>query len=467
MTLATLDPKSAPASISLAQILTATWIGLAAAFIVWPFSWSVFSSQLAGACMLLPCLARVKYWPASLKTFLGFAWLPYVLLLGILLLHRLHGGDHPGLLLFTAYLIKIPLLSLLVIGAFHTLQRTGLKSGAILLVFWLAALLPVLVILFQWLIPSFQLWSIRELGGFRVEHVINGNNHGHPFRFFGLNGFLFASHGIAFVLTALGMLVTRAALWSRPNTCTIFFYLVEFTCLFLALLSGRSALPLIGLYVIVSLYLAQNLRQRLTLFGIYVLLTLLLASLPKFSQDGKQLVEWLIEPLQTSLSRRKLASASFDITIESYQGLPTISSDLAAQKEQAQATESTLEAEPSVLFGQGIYFRNNDNYNAQRLTASDSGFVRLLHVSGYVGCTLFILFWLALLIRVWKNSRNQATSLRLYLALFVAYGMVFFVKSEWLYQNFFIFYFFVLFHHFDSADQNHAHHIRPSISASA
>src|SRR5690606_339894 len=114
---------------------------------------------------------------------------------------------------------------------------------------------------------------------------------------------------------------------------------------------------------------------------------------------------------------------------------------------------------PSSLVGQGVYFRDNEQYEEMELISSDSGFVRLIYLAGYLGCTLFVLFWLALFVRIWQRSRHSPLLSRFYLALFTAYGLIFFVKSEWLYQNFFIFYFFLLFHHFDSAaNQNHAHH---------
>lgn len=464
MTLTAPDTRACQGSPDLRQSLTAAWIALATAFIVWPFSWSVFSSQIVGACMLLPCLAGFRHWPAAIRKFFGLAWIPYLLLYGILLLHLMQGGEHPGLLLFMTYLLKIPALGVLACGAMHTLRRLGFSPGAVMQVFWLAVMLPLVVMLFQLFIPSFHEWSIEQLGGFRVDHVINGNNQGHPFRFLGLNGFLFASHGVAFAFAALGMLVCRNK--TRCHAATYSFFCIEIICLFAALLSGRSSLPLFGIYILASLYLAHGLRQRLSLCIAYLVIGVLLALLSRISDDGQQLIEWLAEPIQTSLERGTLASASLDITLESYQGLSADKSQ--HDRKQTISVQTWDLLAPSSLIGQGIYFRDNEQYEDRKLTSSDSGFVRLIYLAGYLGCTLFVLFWLALFVRAWQRSRYSPLSSRIYLALFTAYGLIFFVKSEWLYQNFFIFYFFLLFHHFDSAaNQNHAHHIRQSVPAAA
>lgn len=449
--------------------LTAAWIALATSCIVWPFSWAGFSSQIVGACMLLPCLAGGQNWPAAVRKFFGLAWIPYLLLCGILFFHLMQGSEHSELLVFIAYMFKIPVLGLLTYGAMHTLQRLGFSSSATMQVFWLAVILPLILMVFQLLIPSFHEWSIEQLGGFRVEQVISGNHHGHPFRFLGPNGFLFSSHGVAFAFAALGMLVWRSNTGSRAVTYS--FLCIEITCLLAALLSGRRALPLIGIYILTSLFLAHSLRQRLSLCLVYVVIGLLLALLPRVSKDGQQLITWLLEPIQTSLERGTLASASLDVTLESYQGLPTNSPQTTSQQpmnEQSFSFHAGDLVKPSSLVGQGVYFRDNEQYEERGLAYSDSGFVRLTYLVGYLGCMLFILFWLLLFVSTWRRSRHSPLLSRTYLTLFTVYSLIFFVKSEWLYQNFFIFYFFLLFHHFDSAaNQNHAYHIRQSVAATA
>lgn len=464
MILSAPDSHTCQGSPGLPPSLVAAWIALATAFIVWPFSWSGFSSQIVGACMLLPCLIKGQHWLDAIKAFWGLAWIPYLLLCCILLLHWVQGDEHPGLLLFLTYMFKIPALGVLVYGGTQTLKRSGFRSGAKMQIFWLAVLLPLLVMLFQLFIPSFNGWIIEQLGGFRVEQVISGNNHGHPFRFLGLNGFLFASHGVAFAFTALGMLVCRNNI-RRPSV-TYLFFCIELVCLLAALLSGRSALPLLGIYIIASLYFAHGLRQRLVMCLVYLVIGVLMALLPRVSEDGRQFITWLIEPVQTSLERGTLASASMDITLQSYQGLSNRKPQEVDQESFSFHGEDLLKS--SSLVGEGVYFRNNAQYEERDLTSSDSGFVRLIYLAGYLGCTLFVLFWLALFVRAWQFSRYSPWLPRVYLALFTSYGLVFFVKSEWLYQNFFIFYFFLLFYYFDSAaKQNHAHYIRQGVSAAA
>ncbi|MDK7584474.1 hypothetical protein QP575_01485 [Alcaligenes faecalis subsp. phenolicus] len=461
MTLTTPDTAVTKAQL-IGGNLTAAWIVLATSCIVWPFSWSGFSSQILGACMLLPCLMGVQHWPEVAKRFFGLAWMPYLLLCGILVWHLVQDGEHSELLVFMAYLLKIPALGLLTYGAMQTLHRLGFSPSATMQVFWLAVILPLTVMLFQLLVPSFHEWSIGQLGGFRVEQVISGNHHGHPFRFLGPNGFLFSSHGVAFAFTALGLLVSRTTKGGRAATYP--FFCIEIACLLAALLSGRSALPLLGIYILASLFFAYGLRQRLSLCLIYLVIGALLAMLPKVSKDGEQLITWLLEPIRTSLERGTLSSASLDVTLESYQGLSAQSPQPTSQESFSFHAGDLLK--PSSLFGQGVYFRDNEQYKERGLTFSDSGFVRLIYLVGYLGCTLFLLFWSLLFIYTWRRSRNSPPLSRSYLALFTIYGLIFFVKSEWLYQNFFIFYFFLLFHHFNSAaNHNHAYHIRQSVAA--
>lgn len=53
--------------------------------------------------------------------------------------------------------------------------------------------------------------------------------------------------------------------------------------------------------------------------------------------------------------------------------------------------------------------------------------MRLIYVSGYIGLALFVLFWLTFGLRAWFTLGSWCEPHRLYLVLFLDYGMLFFL----------------------------------------
>src|SRR5699024_3158441 len=138
----------------------------------------------------------------------------------------------------------------------------------------------------QLLIPNFYSWSIEQLGGQRAADVISRHAQGHPFRFLGPNGFLFASHGVAFAFTAIGLLCFRTVGTGRHS---LTWQGIEYICVIMALLSARSVLPLVVVYVVVLVGRSETWRKRVVTFGAIVLVTVTLAYVAMLSRGGQQL----------------------------------------------------------------------------------------------------------------------------------------------------------------------------------
>ena len=473
------------------QFPAAVWIVIGCALIVWPFTIDNIPSQIVGAVMLMPCLAFVRIREAMRADLFAAPWVLYGLLLLGLGAHFAFTEQHTGLLLFTVYIIKIPILYVLVLAARDTLIRTGFAREGAHRVIWLAVLVPLAVVVLQLIFPSFHHWSLVHLGGFRATDVINRNAQGHAFRFLGVNGFLFSSHGVAFALTALGLRAFRTTDGATRFTGLLF--AIEIACLIMALISGRSALPLVVLYLGVSLYLADSWLRRLALLAFFIPLPIVATLVLQQTPEGRNLLHWMVEPAQTSLSRGTVGSLSVDETLESFRGVastrstapaprghpadamepvPSVLPEPPVQTAPGRATQALAEEKTKISqaenpwIGQGIYFRHNVDYVAIGMIPSDAGFVRLIQVSGYIGLALFILFWLTFGLRAWFTTGSWREPQRLYLVLFVGYGMLFFLKSEWLYQNFFVFYFFSIYQYLNRRPAtSHAHHVRKSLSA--
>lgn len=458
-----------------ARAALAGWIGMAVALIVWPFSLASFSSQVAGGAMLLPGLLDARVRRAVLRSTYWTGWVPLALLAALLMLHLLAGREsgvlpahfNTGLGLFLLYMVKIPLLYLLAGAALLTLQHAGFAPAAAQRIIWLAVLAPLAVVVAQLLSPDFHTWSVAHLGGFRAAQVLSRQAQGHPFRFLGPNGFLFASHGVAFACTALGLLCFRAG-GSRRRWGSVLLTGIEGACLLMAVLSARSALPLVALYLVVRVACAGHWRRRLAVGLAYVLAVGVLVGAAMLSPGGRQLLSWLTEPVRTSLAEGRLASHSVDDTLDTYEDVAS-PDGVAGRGADRFANNDWL--------GHGLYFRDNRNYSGFDLMGSDSGFVRVIYAAGYAGLALFLLFWVGMTahavgtgaggawhgvaakpplgdggLRVVENARRRVGDgherpVRWFLWVFVAYGLLFFFKSEWLYQNFFAFQFFCLFHY--------------------
>lgn len=440
------------------------WVLAATSMLVWPFSLSIFSSQPVGVAMLAPCLALLFDRHRHVQKNIPWqAWIPLALLVAIVGSHLLLSTAESELYIFLVYLLKIPLLFALSLGALALLKRVGLSPTCSQVVLWLAVLPPLVVIAAQLASPNFQAWSIAALGGFRANEVIDNEAHGHAFRFLGVNGFLFASHGVAFALTALGLLVfsTRFTIWP-----SFFFRCVETGCILASLASGRSALPLVLAYILLRISFARGWGHRLVTCCGYVLFGFMLVQLLQTTTEGRQFVYWLAEPVITSIDRGMVASASMDETLLTFRDIAGPSPIAPKEEVQTQASmdeplltlrdiavpspiapkeeeQTQFASQRGLLIGDGLFFRDNNSYSAFEVSGSDSGVVRIVYASGYVGLALFLLFWIMMFIKAFISTISNYR-IAVYSLIFCGYSVIFFIKSEWMYQNFFIFYFFSL-----------------------
>ncbi|ERS12794.1 hypothetical protein Q668_17305 [Alcanivorax sp. PN-3] len=436
------------------RLALAIYTVIAVAMLVWPFSYELFKSQLVGLILLLPIALRTKLSFSIARSMVSWSWAVYLVLFFGVALHLLLGENNSELPLFMAYVVKIPIVYCAVNLTYQTLLSSGWSRGQAQCWLWAAVVVPLIVTLCQLLFPSFHNWSIDVLGGFRVSDVIARHAEGHPFRFFGLNGFLFASHAVAYGFCALALCIVRGQLASPIIRAGLF--LVEMSCLLMALLAGRSALPLVALYVLYSLWVAKQGRVRFLLVVFYIMFFALAVLILQKSDDGRKYLYWLAEPVLTSIEKGRLASHSVDETLDSYAGI--------SRSEKEKGCQSTIKQ----IVGCGVYFRSNAEYAKVGLVASDSGYVRFIYAVGYLGLGTFIAFLIMILCQV-VVGRDWLKKLKenLFCVFFLIYGFVFLFKSEWMYQNYFVFYYFLLVVLRKEVVPDYGSNVRESVLASS
>ncbi|WP_148561878.1 hypothetical protein [Thiopseudomonas alkaliphila] len=266
--------------------------------------------------------------------------------------------------------------------------------------------------------PSFHRYINPYVMTDAAQIVLENNASGNVFRFLGWNGFLFSDYSVALAFTALGVLVFNVK-------TTIFSLFIEFSSIMLALIAGRSGLPIVFVYFLIAVFIKPSFFRLMLIFLLLSLGTVLILRL-----KGIDFFIWLFEPIYRLIEEGSFSSNSVAETGGQF-------SDFLS---------SVSFQDDGVFFGNGIYFSSNDSYFEFNFVSGDSAIIRLYHSIGIFGTAFFLMIWLSMLIKLFFSTVLNHTSYKIYAVFFVFYGIVFFLKSEWLYQKFYIFILFFLYH---------------------
>ncbi|MGG4775532.1 O-antigen polymerase [Paenalcaligenes sp. Me52] len=282
-------------------------------------------------------------------------------------------------------------------------------------------------IILQFSIPDFHIWSFKNFGTEAAFEVIEKNMSGHNLRNLGWNGFLFASDGVAFSFSALFILFYRTSIKNLSTKHKLFLFFIEIICIALALISGRSTIPIVLIYFIFYAFSSGFLSLFLKIFALIVISLLLFIAYGDTILNHPFFV-WLLEPITSSISHGKLYSNSTDVTNNVYMEF--------------------FSGPSACNFLDNFncyYYKSNNDYYANGLVGADSGFIRLYYAIGLHGFIIFILMWCYFVFKISITCLKRKSLYFFLVLIFLIYSLAFFYKSEWLYQNFFIFYFFVLY----------------------
>lgn len=384
--------------------------------IFWPFNIGFINSQIWGVIFIL----FLTLYQLKLNKPIRFRipWIPFIFyfLFFIVLLTSIFTGDGSSeIFKFLFYILMIPFLFISSFCYFELMDRGG--NDDLLKIFYTA--IPFLMFcIIELLFPSFHEFVTPYVASESAQQVVEGNFSGNVFRNLGWNGFLFADYSVAFAFTALGIMIFRGKV-------NFFSLTIEFSCLLLALISGRSALPIVIVYILLSLTYKLNIFRVVSIAliasatVIYLINTL-----------GGDLFIWMLEPIYRYMEDGDFSSGSVNETNDQFKNfIDSISS--------------------FNIIGDGVYFSSNFSYYVKGLSAGDSGIIRVYHAAGGGGVFLFLMFWISMFLSIshyfLKSSKNNK-EIFFFALFFLFYGVIFFYKSEWLYQKFFIFLTFYLFH---------------------
>lgn len=377
-------------------------------FILWPFSVGLFNSQLIGLFFLFG-LALFNYNKIKLikiSPFLLFLYISYLLILSISVLLSEYRSESLKIIF---YVLCIPFLYII------SFLYVNIKN--INLVRMLYAVVPFLVFcLAELIFPPFHEFVHPYFATESAKFVIENGYSGNIFRNIGWSGFLFADYSVALAFTALGLLFFK----KKPN---IFSLSIELFCILLSLVAGRSALPVVTIYLILALFFNINiLRISLILIaGTFIIIYLI-------NNFGDDFFVWMLEPIYRYIDYGEFVAGSVNETAEQFnEFLKSIEYD---------------------FLGVGVYFSSNYSYYGINLVPGDSGLIRMYHASGLAGLLLFIMIWISIFLKIFFsflcNMKNDA-HYKIFALILLGYSFLFFYKSEWLYQKFFIFWVFCLY----------------------
>ncbi len=384
-------------------------------FILWPFNIGVLNSQILGlfliAIALIPKFKIVK--KIKLPIFSLF-W--YLLFISILVLSIVFKENDSEILKFLYYSLIIPFLF---IASFIYKESLDTKKDNSDIIRILYTVLPFLLFcLIEIISPDFYEFASLHVMTEAAKQTYENNSGGNQFRFLGWSGFLFADYSVALSFTALALLLFN----SKVSFLSIF---IELFCIVLSVIAGRSGLPIVVIYLIISLFFRFNYIRFFSILslGIIIISYILIIF-------GEYFFIWLFEPIYRYIEYGTFYSASANETNMQFKDFLK---DI-----------STL----NIFGGSGIYFNLNSSYNRLNIISGDSGIIRIYHATGIMGLLFFLFFWLSILLKFClsyiKNKKYK--SYKLFIIFFMVYGFIFFYKSEWLYQKFFIFTVFYFYH---------------------
>lgn len=388
--------------------------------ILWPFSIGVFNSQIVGVFISLVVIF-IKNYSNNINFFKFpfFSALWYFLLLIILIISIFFQDENSEITKFLYYIILIPFLFYFA-SIYEGFLNKDNNFTDIVKVFYTAVPFVIFCVI-ELIFPSFREFVGPYFSTEAARHVIESGFSGNSFRNLGWTGFLFADYSVALSFTALGILIFK-------KTPTLFSLFFEFSCVFLALIAGRSSLPIIFIYIIISFVYRFNLLRIFSQFAIVFFSVIYI-----FNKYGSYFFIWMLEPFYRYLEEGDFSSGSVNETKVQFEDF----------------FNSINNLDDYNFLGDGVYFSSNFSYAGLNIVAGDSGFIRIYHAVGLIGLLCFLFMWFSILLRVFYSllkNKEYLVEAKLFLIFFMLYGFVFFFKSEWLYQKFFIFISFYFYH---------------------
>lgn len=370
--------------------------------ICWPFSINGYSSQALGILFfLISTIINCKiYKPQNIYSSSTFL-LKLIIFIAALNLSLGQGGY-----VFALYLIKIPIIIYITNFFIKLISESGISKNDAIALIASSAGIHCLIIYLQILFPEIQQLAIDNSSE-AIKNFFQDETGGHSLRYYGINGFLFASDGVTFALFGIILKIIRIS----NNKNNYIFLATEYSCIILAALAARSALPLIFIYAILNSIYSGNWRNWLINISVLVF-PLLIFFWIALNNIENSFFYWITEPFISSFESGEIKSNSLDETISTYE-----------------INLSFIE----LLTGVGYYSPSNEDYLFNSLQPSDSGYIRSIYVYGLIGLSLFIYYILKENLKSSSNKRH--TFLK---SIIIIYMLIFFFKSEFLYQNSFI-----------------------------
>lgn len=389
-------------------------------FLLWPFSFGFINSQIIGLIIFL-IIVIPKFNFSEIKnikiSYISFFW--YLIFFTILLISINFGHKNSEVLKFLIYSLTIPILFFMSF-IYAKLYYLNIKNNGTSDIFYSAV--PFLFFCaVQMVFPSFHEFITPYITSEGAEFVIENNLSGNEFRNLGWTGFLFAHYSVALAFTALGIILYK-------KDMTLISLFIELFCVLLAIISGRSGLPIIGVYIFISFTYRFNYVRVAALICISI--TLVIYMINKF---GTYFFIWMLEPIYRFSEGGDFYSGSVNLTVVQFLDF----------------FNSVDFFSLSNTIGEGVYFSDNYSYELLNFVPGDSGIIRLYYAVGIGGLISFLFIWISLYLKFIISSikRNNIPSEdKIFILILFSYSLIFFFKSEWMYQKFFIFFVFYFYH---------------------
>lgn len=386
--------------------------------LLWPFNIGFISSQIIGFVLIfITVIPRFNFRNLNNIHLPVSALLFYLSFLFVLIISILFKTGNSEIFKMLTYVLMFPFLFILSF-IYLDILKNEYKNNDIIKIFYTVT--PFLIFcLVEIIFPNFHSFVSPYVMGDGAKNVYEANAGGNQYRFLGWNGFLFASDSVALAFTALGILIFSSKV-------SFYSLAIELLCIGLSIIAGRSGLPIVFLYLLLAITYRFN-YLRLTL----ILTSAIALTLFILKTKGTYFFIWMLEPVYRYIEYGSFSSGSVNETGIQYENFYNSIEQLSIED----------------VAGKGIYFSQNSSYNTLNLVAGDSGFIRLFHSVGFGGLFL-LLFWISFLLRFLFSYIKSGIEkpLLIFIIIFIAYGFLFFFKSEWLYQKYFIFIVFY-FHH--------------------
>ncbi|MEZ8738211.1 hypothetical protein [Vibrio sp. 10N.239.312.D08] len=317
----------------------------------------------------------------------------YVLTVATLIIYFIHGqvNNYINVLFrfFTAFLICSYLFC----------STKNLKEA--LTIIAASSLFHVIVILFQVLVPGFKtVWFsvVRNQADINLSENTIGEL---AIRSNGVSGFLYASDGVVFVLSALIL----SLFWSRFKVLKIIYIASSFIC-------GRSSIFASLLYF---WYLIRNSSFYRSLTIISFIIVTISASSFYIYINYPNFFDWIYEPIINLLKGEQISQSS-SATFDSHFFI--------------------FDSEFRHYLGYGIFSTDYSEYYQHGLFPSDSGFMRIYTSGGVFQLVIYVGSVLLAYLRAYSSYRKRDfNNVSKFILILLIINLVFTIKSEFIYSN--------------------------------